>query len=139
MSDEPTSDQTMELRVLTPGSVVVEATAVKISAEAVNGAFTLLPRHVDLATALAPGLVAYVDVVDGERLLAVNGGILVKRGRSVRVATPDAVPGESVTDLQRALRASFEEQGESERRSRTALAHLETDAIRRLIEMELHD
>jgi hypothetical protein len=57
----------------------------------------------------------------------------------VRIATPDAVPGESVTDLQRALRASFEAIGESERRSRAALAHLETDAIRRLIEMELHD
>lgn len=139
MSDSPTSDGTMELRVLTPGSVVIEATAVKISAEAADGAFTLLPRHVDLATALEPGIVAYLDPLDGEHLLAVSGGILVKRGRSVRVATSDAVPGESVTELQRALRASFEELAESERRSRTALAHLETDAIRRLIEMELHD
>jgi F-type H+-transporting ATPase subunit epsilon len=129
----------MELRVVTPGSIVLEATAAKVSAEAADGAFTLLPRHVDLATALVPGLVSYVDVDGVERLLAVDGGILVKRGRSVRLATAEAVAGESVSELQRALRESFQELGDSERRSRAALAHLETDAIRRLIEMELRD
>jgi F-type H+-transporting ATPase subunit epsilon len=135
----PAANGTMELRIVTPGSVVLEATASKVSAEAYDGAFTLLPRHVDLATALVPGLLSYVDADGVERLLAVDGGILVKRGRAVRLATAEAVAAESVSGLQRAMRESFRERGESERRSRAAMAHLETDAIRRLIEMELHD
>ncbi len=57
----------------------------------------------------------------------------------MRVATPEAIPGEDVLGLQRALRASFRESSESEQRARTAIAHLETDAIRRLMELEHHD
>jgi F-type H+-transporting ATPase subunit epsilon len=128
----------MRLQVVTPGAVVVDEPADKVSTEAVDGAFTLLPRHVDFVAALVPGLLTYVH--DGiEQLVAVDGGILVKRGRSVRVATAEAIPGEDVVDLQRALRTSFAEVGETERRARAAIAHLETDAVRRLLELEDHD
>lgn len=128
----------MHLRVVTADAVVVDATAVKVTAEGADGSFTLLPRHIDLATALVPGLVAYVGEDGVERLVAVDRGILVKRGRAVRVATPDAVAGDDVLELQRALRSSFEELTEGERRARAALAHLETDAVRHLIGLE-HD
>jgi len=128
----------MRLQVVTPGAVVIDEPADKVSTEAVNGAFTLLPRHIDFVAALVPGLLTYVNG-DVEQLVAVDGGILVKRGRSVRVATAAAIPGEDVLDLQRALRATFEGFGETERRARVAIAHLETDAVRRLLELEDHD
>ena len=96
----------MHLHVVTPGSVVVDAPADKVSTEAVDGSFTLLPRHVDMVAALVPGLLTYV--LDGvERLVAIDGGILVKRDRSVRVATGEAIPGDDAADLQRALSASM--------------------------------
>jgi F-type H+-transporting ATPase subunit epsilon len=110
----------MRLRVVTPDAIIVDEEVSKVGAEAADGAFTLLPRHVDFAD---------------ECLLAIDGGVLVKRRFSVRVATPEAISGDSVVALQRALRSSFEELGERERQSRSALAHLETDAVRRLIEM----
>jgi F0F1-type ATP synthase epsilon subunit len=48
-----------------------------------------------MVTALVPGLLTYV--LDGvERLVAIDGGILVKRDRSVRVATGEAIPGETL-------------------------------------------
>lgn len=124
----------MRLRVVTPDAIVVDEEVVKVAAEAADGAFTLLPRHVDFVATLVPGLLSYVGDAD-ERLLAIDGGVLVKRRFSVRVATPEAISGDSVEALQRALRSSFEELGERERQSRSALAHLETDAVRRLIEM----
>lgn len=128
----------MHLHVVTPGSVVVDASADKVSTEAVNGSFTLLPRHIDMVTALVPGLLTYV--LDGvERLVAIDGGVLVKRDRSVRVATGEAIPGDDAADLQRVLSASLEDSREAERRTRAAIAHLETDAIRRLMELEDHD
>ena len=43
--------------------------------------------------------------------------------------------GDNVLDLQRALRSSFQDLNEREQQARRALAHLETDAVRRLIEM----
>lgn len=130
--------QPMHLHVVTPGSVVVDAPADKVSTEAADGSFTLLPRHVDMVAALVPGLLTYV--LDGiERLVAIDGGILVKRDRSVRVTTGEAIPGDDAADLQRALRASLEDSRETERRTRAAIAHLETDAIRRLMELEDHD
>lgn len=131
------TDAAMELRVVTANAVVVDDHADKVSIEALDGWRTLLPRHVDFVTVLVPGLLAYE--LDGrERFVAVDGGTLVKRGRTVRVAAPEAIPGEDVLGLQRALRAAFRESTESEQRARTAIAHLETDAIRRLMELE-HD
>jgi F-type H+-transporting ATPase subunit epsilon len=125
---------TMHLEVMTPQGAIIDEEVAKVSAEATDGSFTLLPRHIDFVATLAPGLVAYV-AEDGEHLLAVDGGVLVKRRSSVRIATPGAIAGDSVFALQRALRSSFQELNERERQSRRALAHLETDAIRRLIEM----
>ena len=127
----------MRLQVVTPGAVVIDVTATKVSTEAMNGAFTLLPRHVDFVAALVPGLLSYV-ADDVERLVAVDGGILVKRGPWVRIATAAAIPGDDVLGLQHALRTSFQESTESERRARAAIAHLETDAVRRLLELEDH-
>lgn len=127
----------MQLRVVTANAVVVDDVADEVSVEALDGWFTLLPRHVDLVAALVPGLLAYVH--EGrERFVAVGGGTIVKRGRVVRVAAPEAIPGDDVLGLQRALRASFRESSETERRARTAIARLETDAVRRLMELEDH-
>jgi F-type H+-transporting ATPase subunit epsilon len=132
-----TTGATMRLEVVTPGRPLLDQATPRVRAEGPQGSFTLLPRHVDLVTSLVPGLVIYE--VDGEeRMLAVDGGVLVKRGRSVRVATRAATAGTSVLGLHRAMLVDFEETTEAERRSRAALTRLETDAIRRLIELE-HD
>jgi F-type H+-transporting ATPase subunit epsilon len=139
-ADETThlADGLIHLEVLTPARVVVDDRASTVSAEARNGSFTLLPRHIDFTASLVPGLLTYT-VGEQEHLLAVDAGILVKRGPSVRVATGGAVEGDSVLSLQRQLRASFKDTTESEQQTRAALAHLETDAFRRLLELEDHD
>lgn len=128
----------IHLEVVTPAEIVIDTQASKVSAEAVNGAFTLLPRHVDFVASLVPGLLTYVAGHE-EHLLAIDAGLLVKRGPSVRLATGAAVAGEGVLDLQRSLRASFDEMIETEQKTRSVLLHLETDAVRRLIELEDHD
>jgi F-type H+-transporting ATPase subunit epsilon len=128
----------MRLHVVTPASVVIDASADKVSTEAVDGAFTLLPRHVDFVAALVQGLLTYV-LDDVERLVAIDGGILVKHDRTVHVATGEAIRGDDAADLQRSLSTSLDASSEAERRTRSAIAHLETDAIRRLMELEDHD
>lgn len=127
----------MRLEVVTPGGIVVDTDVDKVTAESPVGSFTMLPRHIDLAAPLVAGLLEYER--DGiEHVIAVDEGIVVKRGPHVQVAVHQAFTGDDVLGLQRALRSSLADLVESERRSRTALAHLETDAVRRLIELEDH-
>lgn len=128
----------MHLQVVTPSAVVVDRSVSRVTAESTTGSFTMLPRHVDYVAVLVPGLLDYVT--DGEpHTMAVGGGVLVKCGRSVRIATSEAAEGDTPEALQRALRMSFEELAEGERRSRAAIARLETDAIRRLIALSDHE
>lgn len=137
-----TRPRTLRLRVVTPTGDVVDAEVGKVTAEAADGSFTLLPRHIDMVAALVPGLLVYVPAGEGgtpqpdERLLAVDTGTLVKCGSEVLVATEGAIPGDDVLSLQRELRRSFLDVDERERRSRTALARMESDMTRRLIELD---
>jgi F-type H+-transporting ATPase subunit epsilon len=123
------------LKVVTPGSVVIDREVDQISAESTQGWFTMLPRHADAVVDLTQGLVVYV--ADGqESFLAVDGGTLVKCGSSVDIATGEAFLGASARELQRELRESFADLDERERRSRRALAHLEGDVTRGLLELD---
>lgn len=126
------------LRVVTPGSVVVEREVDQVSAESSVGWFTMLPRHVDAVVDLTQGLV--VCVADGnESFLAVDGGTLVKCGTSVEIATSEAFLGSSARELHRELRAAFADLDERERRARRAIARLEGDVTRRLLELDDDD
>lgn len=125
----------MKLRVQTPTEIVVDEEAGKVSAEAEDGAFTLLPRHVDFATALVPGLL-YFEGAEGEHFLAIDRGILVKVGDEVLVSTLNCVRGSALGELQRAVEESFREKGEHEERAQRAVQKIELDLVRRLIELD---
>ena len=126
----------MQLKVLTPTQVLVDLPAVKIVAEAHNGLFCLLPRHVDFVAALVPGILYYTTEDGDERLLAVDEGALVKCGAEVLVSTVNAVRGTDLAALQSTVAETFLALDDDERRARTALARLESGAIRRLVELE---
>ena len=82
----------MRLRILLPTHVEIDEEVDKVSAEGLEGAFCLLPRHLDWVAGLVPSLLSYEQ--DGqERFLAVNGGILVKCGDEVAVSTFEAAGG----------------------------------------------
>ncbi len=124
----------MQLRIALPTEVLLEAEAAKVKAEGPMGAFTLLPRHIDYATSLVPGLFSYTPKQGGaEVFLALDKGMLVKRGREVRIATARAVRGE-LGSLEVAVQEMLEAQTELERKSRSAVARLEADFVRRFVE-----
>ena len=125
----------MRLRILLPTRIVLDEQVHKVSAEAENGAFTLLPRHIDFVTALRPGILSCVLEDDTEVFLAVDEGILVKRERDVWVSTPRAVRSDDLDRLQELIQMEFERASESEKKARSALVGLETTLIRRFLEM----
>jgi F-type H+-transporting ATPase subunit epsilon len=124
----------MRLCVLLPEEILLDVETRKITAEAENGAFGLLPRHVDFVTALAPGILTFVDTDGREGFLAVDEGILLKRGALVQVSTRNAVLGQELGDLKRMIQERFKNITELERKSRDALYKLEADLIRRFME-----
>ena len=126
----------MHLRLLLPTEVLVNESVTKIIAEAENGAFCLLPRHVDFVAALVPGILAFNTRGNEERFVGIDEGVLVKRGSEVFVSTLNAVEAENLEDLQAMIEKQFLELDEHERMARTALARLEAGTLRGFRELQ---
>jgi F-type H+-transporting ATPase subunit epsilon len=126
----------MNLRLFLPTGILIDEPVTKVIAEAENGYFCLLPRHVDFVAALTPGLLAFIDRDGREEFIAVDEGILVKNEDDVLVSVKDAVRGPELGVLKEAIQQRFRNLDEGERRARGALARLEADFIRRFIELE---
>ncbi len=127
----------MRLKVLLPAEVLVDEEVAKVTAEAENGSFCLLPRHIDFVAALVPGLLAFVKSANGaEEFLAVDEGILVKCGPEVMVSTRQAVRGPELGRLKATVAKTFKVRTDQEKRARSALANLEANFIRRFLKLE---
>lgn len=125
----------MRLKVLLPAAVAIDVAAGKVSAEGLQGHFTLLPRHVDTMAVLVPGLLAW-DEAGVEQFAAVDGGVLVKRGAEVIIGTSRAVRSGDLGALRRTLEEDFRALDERERAARNAISRLEVDFIQRFLEIE---
>jgi F-type H+-transporting ATPase subunit epsilon len=125
----------MKLAVQTPVERLLECAVTKVVAEGLNGSFCLRPRHIDLVAPLVPGLL-YYETVDGDgRYLALDRGILIKRSESVSIAVRNAIVGEDLEDLLDVVQTRFRTLDEQERTVRSAVARLESDFLRRFMEL----
>ncbi|WP_417382481.1 F0F1 ATP synthase subunit epsilon [Gimesia sp.] len=123
----------MNLKVLLPTEILIDQPVMKVIAEAENGSFCLLPRHVDFVSALLPGILTFVDEQNCETYLGIGGGILTKTGAEVRISTIYAVQGEDLGTLRQKVADQFEAQHERERLVRSAIAKLEADILRHFV------
>jgi F-type H+-transporting ATPase subunit epsilon len=126
----------MHLQVLLPTQVLVDETVSKVIAEAQNGEFCLLPRHIDFVAALVPGVVSLYDMQGTESYAAVDEGILVKCGRNVSISTLNGVRGSNLDQLKTLVEERFLELDEHERKTRSALARLEAGTLRGFRELQ---
>jgi F-type H+-transporting ATPase subunit epsilon len=120
---------------LLPTKILIDDEVVKIIAEAENGSFCLLPRHVDFVAALVPGILSFTNMDAKEEFLALDEGILVKRGLEVLVSTRSAVLGPDLGKLRQMIRKQYQELDEHEKIVQAAMARLEADLVRRFIEL----
>jgi len=126
----------MKLKVLTPDTQMFDGDVTKVLAEATNGAFALLPRHIDLTAMLVPGVLSY-ETAEGETgHFGIDEGILVKCGAVVSVAVRRAVLGRDLTEIRRRVTKEFLAFDEHDRAARSALARLEAGVVRRMLEFE---
>ena len=97
----------MTLKVRLPSEVLFEEKVSRIRAEAPDGWFGILPRHIDFVTALAPGVLRFQPCGKAEEYLAIDHGILVKCGVEVSISTRNAVRGVDLARLKESLEARF--------------------------------
>ena len=95
----------------------------------------ILPRRLDCAAALAPGILSY-ETEGGEVYLAVDQGVLVKTGMDVLVSVRDAIGGTDLDKLHGAVKREYLELDRQEQGVRLVLAKMESGFIRRFMEFQ---
>jgi F-type H+-transporting ATPase subunit epsilon len=127
----------MKLKVLLPTEILVDEVVRKITAEAANGSFCLLPRHIDFVTALVPGLLSFETQKEGQEVfVAVAEGVLVKSGEEVLVSVRNAARGGDLGEMRRIVEEKFMVLDDKEKAARTAMARIEAGFVRRFLEVQ---
>lgn len=126
----------MKLTVWLPSEVLLEEEVERIKAEAENGWFGVLPRHIDFVTALVPGVMTFQPPGGPEEYLAIDHGVFVKCGGAVSVSTRNAVRGKNLAQLESEVETQFRAREEREKAARAYEAKLEADLVRHLLEAE---
>ena len=126
----------MRLKVWIPSEVFFDEEVTKIKAEAENGWFCLLPRHIDFVSSLVPGVLCFELPGGRTEYLAIDRGILVKCGPEVSVSVRRAVRGGGLDTLKQTVENQFRVLHEKEQAARVFEARLEADLVRQLVQME---
>jgi F-type H+-transporting ATPase subunit epsilon len=126
----------MRLKIVLPSEVLTDREVAKVIAEAENGSFCLLPRHVDFLAALVPGILAFETEDGSEEFIGVDEGILVKVGSEVLVSTGNAVIGPDLGTLRKRIKENFDVLDDREKMARSAASKLEANLVRRFMELE---
>ena len=129
----------MNLKILLPFQVFAEKADVsRVVAETREGSFGLLPNRLDCAAALVPGILIYETEKEGEVLVAVDEGVLVKSGKEVLVSVRQAIGGTDLGSLREAVEKEFLTVDEHEQSVLAVMTKLETGVLRRYINLQ-HD
>ncbi|MBE9103001.1 F0F1 ATP synthase subunit epsilon [Vacuolonema iberomarrocanum] len=121
---------TFELTLLLPDRVLLSVQATKVGGDAVNGSFVVLPRHIDFVTVLIPGILSVQKDTAEQIYLAIDQGILVKRGASVWISVLQAIQGDNLEQLDQTVEQEFRQLDERQKQTRTALIQLEANFMR---------
>jgi F-type H+-transporting ATPase subunit epsilon len=108
----------------------------RIVAQTLQGSLGILPRRLDCAAAIAPGILIYETEAEGVVHLAVDQGVLVKAGRDVLVSVRSAIGGTDLGKLHEAVQREFLNVGEQEKSVRSALAKMESGFIHRFMRFQ---
>lgn len=125
----------MQVTLRLPAQTLFDGDARKLFAVAENGAFGMLPRHIDFVTVLVPSVLILTSPEGDERFFGIDEGLLVKKGYQVEVVVRRGVEGEDLATLGETVTRTFVEVDEKERVARTALSRLEANMVRQFVDL----
>lgn len=124
----------MRLKLILPHRTILDEEVKKITAPGAEGDFQILPRHIDGTWSLRAGILNILT--DKTLYYAINQGVVVKQGDIVYLSTFQAVAGESLEGLSKTVEENFKILDEKERKIRDVLIRLETDTIKKFMEID---
>ena len=124
----------LTLRIVTPLAVVVDEAVASVRAEDASGGFGILAGHADFLTSLTISVVSWRGGDGTQRYCAVRGGVLtVNGGKTVAIATREAVTGDDLATLDQTVLARFRSDIDQERTEHVESTRLQLSAVRRLV------
>lgn len=121
----------MQLHVLLPFKVLGDYDAIEsLVLETAAGAFGLLPHRRDCVAALEPGILTFTAQGQPPGYMAIDEGIMVKKGQQVRVSVRNAHTDVDLETLKQTVQTVFLSLTEQEREVRAVLARLESGFMR---------
>mgnify|MGYP005850197521 CR=1 FL=1 len=131
----------MKFMIMTPEKIVDELEISRLSAVGLEGSFVILPGHIDLLSMLKQCIVTIQDEASAYRVYAADGGVLTKEGDTVRISSPFVVRGEEAVSedpeegLAVVIEKSLEKLEKESSHLRSGSIQLETDLVRRMVEL----
>ncbi len=114
----------MILKVMMPNMVLLNTPVTQVTVEAVDGFFTLKPKHMDFVNALKAGILSYKK--DGkEFFVACNRGVVVKKADEVCVSTSLAISSDNLEELKKKITIDFQNMEQERKEVRVSMARLE--------------
>jgi F-type H+-transporting ATPase subunit epsilon len=127
----------MNVKILLPHMVFAKLEQVtRIVAETTDGSYGFLPNRLDCSAKLRPGIFVYESPEGGEQYVALDEGILVKKGREVVISSRNAVGGADLGKLHEAVEKDFESLNENEENIRQVMKKLETNLVKTIDKMK---
>lgn len=130
----------MIFKLLTPTQILLNLSIDKIEIEAIDGFFTLLPKHIDFVSTLTNGILTYT-VNNKSKYVACDYGVIVKKGNEVRVSTSFAVLSDNLEQLQKEIASTFKMMEQERKEINLSITRLElglTKGLMSLSKGELH-
>lgn len=126
----------MKLEILLPYKVFIKKEGVRcVVAETISGSLGILPHRLDCVVVLKAGIFTFKADLEEENYVAIDEGILVKRGLQVSLSVRNAVAGSELGQLRDTVNHEYRMLDEDEKKTRTVIAKLENGFMRRLAEL----
>ena len=128
---------TMQVTLRLPTRTLFEGPATQLFAVAEDGAFGVLPNHIDFVAALVPSVMILTTENNEEQFFGIDEGIFVKKGHQVDIAIRRGVQGDNLDALHDTVTTTFVQIDEDERVARSALSRLEAGIVRRFGDLRM--
>ncbi len=122
----------MRLKILTPMQIEVDTEITKVDFEALDGFFTLLPKHIDFVDTLKQTIVQYTTN-DKTYFVACDKGVVVKKGDEVTISTSVAIQDDDLEKLKKTIAFDFKQMEQERKELLVSMSRLELGLTKGLI------
>lgn len=124
----------MKLKILTPSQIIVDTVIDKVDFEALDGYFTLLPKHIDFINSLKQTIIQY-QVQNKIYYVACDRGVVVKKSDEVTISTSFAVLDNNLEKLKKTIEIDFKQMEQERKEVLVSMSRLEIGLTKGLMNL----